>query len=111
MKLRDIKNKMDDIVKLYPESLDWEVFVEDEDLYTFGNNTLRINEYPENMIEQNRKTIRKVKEETDMGWKFLKVKDCAAPNDEDDAFEYYKECAGGLGVVADKKAITIHINL
>ena len=45
MKLRDIKNKMDDIVKLYPESLDWEVFVEDEDLYTFGNNTLRVNEY------------------------------------------------------------------
>lgn len=111
MKLKELKSKMDDIIKLYPESLDWDVYVEDEDLFTFGNNALKFNEYPDEMIEQNRRTVRKVKKETSMGWKFLKLKDYLAPNDEDDAFEYYKECAGGLGVLPEKKAITVHINL
>lgn len=111
MKLKEFSDKISDILKEYPEAIDWDVYIEDEDLYTIGANTLRENDYDEDMINQNRKTIQKVKSETSMGWKFLKVKDYMSPKDEEDAFEYYKECAGGIGVIPDKKAITIHINL
>ena len=111
MKLKEIKEKIEKITKEYPESLDWDVYIEDEDLYTIGSKVLNYNNYPQDMIEQNRKTIKKVKSESSNGWKFLKLNDFMAENGEDDAFVYYKDCAGGLGVVPDKKAITIHINL
>lgn len=110
MKLKEIQENIKEIVEKYPESVDWDVYIEDEDLYTVGKRTLQDNDYAEDLIEQNRKTIQKVKTETKMGWVFLKLPDSSAPRDEEDAFEYFKECAGGLGVVPEQKAITIHIN-
>ena len=109
MKLKEINESISLILKEHPEAEDWEVFVEVEDLYTIGQQFLKEHNYDEDMIAQNRKTTKRVKTETEMGWKFLKLKDCTAGKD-DDAYEYYKECAGGIGIETKKKAITIHIN-
>lgn len=110
MKVKEFLSNLNEILEKYPESSDWDVYIEDEDLYTIGQKTLAFNDYSPELIAQNQKTAKKIKEETKSGWKFLKLKDYSSPKDEDDAFEYYKECAGGIGVVPEQKAITIHIN-
>ena len=75
MKLKEINESISKILKEHPEANDWEVFVEVEDLYTIGQQFLKEHNYDKDMIEQNRKTNKRVKTETDRGWKFLKLKD------------------------------------
>jgi len=103
MKLREIKDQIDRFVEMNPEVLDYEVFIEDEDLYTIGQKTLARNDFNPELIEHNRNAIHKIKSAQKSGWKFLTVEN-------DDFTDYYKECAGGLGMITDKHAVTIHIN-
>jgi len=104
MKVKEVIDKLQKMVEENPQSLNWDIFLEAQDLYTFNESLINddgiINE---EMIEHNKKVKHRVKEETKSYWKFITVK-------EDDTTQYYKECFGGISIFPEKNAVLFSIH-
>ena len=105
MKVQEVVDKLNKLIEETPDAKDWEVYLEVEDLYTFNESTVNHNGVlNEDMIEQNKKTIHRVKNAMDSYWKFVTVKD-------DDTTQYYKECFGGISSHPEKRAVLFSIHV
>lgn len=104
MKLWQLEEQIKHLKKNYPNSEDWDVYVETE-MFTLGN----IYSQDEENKKHNEEVFKKLNEAREAGWNFI---DCHEydNNGELMSTDYYKEIAGGIGLDPQQKAILICIN-